>query len=97
MRIFGSGDEARTAQIGKLADQIAEMRAEVKALTRERANLQEVTRLGKEVERLKLEKDRLTEANDRKIRETEHKTGLLRKQQEHDVSNAKRETMLEVR
>ena len=44
-----------------------------------------------------MEKDRLVEDNDRKIRDTTHKVGLLKTQQEHEVANARRETELEVR
>jgi len=86
-------DEARE----RLADELADLRAEVKALRTERKEAEEAVALRRDVERLKLEKDRLTEDNARKIRETEHKVGLLKKQQDHEVANARRETTLEVR
>jgi len=50
-----------------------------------------------QIERLKREQARLVEENDRKIRETEHKTGLLRAKQEQDVAHARRQAVLEVR
>jgi hypothetical protein len=81
----------------RLADELAELGAQVKALRVERDRTGEVTRLREEVEKLKLTKDRLVEDNDRKIRETEHKVGLLKIQQDHEVANAKRETKVEVR
>ena len=94
MSIFGATkDETRD----RLADELAELRAEIKALRTERDSTRELASLRQDVERLKLEKDRLTEDNNRKIRETEHKVGLLKTKQDHDVANARRETKLEVR
>lgn len=81
----------------RLADELAGLRAEVKALRTERDSTREVTDLKRKIEQLKLEKDRLEEDNARKIRETEHKTGLLRTKQEHDVEHARRMAQLEVR
>jgi hypothetical protein len=81
----------------RLADEIADLKAEIKALRTERDNTAEVKRLEQAVERLKLEKDRLTEQNDRKIRETEHKVGLLKTRQDHDVEHATRMAKLAVR
>jgi spore coat protein CotH len=80
-----------------LANGLAEIKAEIRALREERTNTRELTKLREDVERVKLEKARLTEDNDRKIRETEHKVGLLKTRQDHDVDNARRETRLEVR
>ena len=93
MRIFGKQDDGRE----RLADELAGLKAEIKALRTERDKTQELTRLDRAVENLKLEKARLVEDNDRKIRETEHKTGLLKTRQDHDVDNARRETRLAVR
>lgn len=81
----------------KLLDEIAELRSEVRALRTERDSTDERNRLKRQVEDLKIEKARLVEDNDRKIRETEHNVGLLKIQQKHDVDNAKRETMVQVR
>jgi hypothetical protein len=88
---------ARDPQRDRLADELAGLKAEVKALRAERANVQQVITLREDVERLKLEKARLVEDNDRKIRETEHKTGLLRTQQQHEVEHARRMAQVEVR
>jgi hypothetical protein len=90
-------DEAAPSERTRLADELAQLKAQVKALRAERDNTRGVTELTQELERLKIEKDRLVETNDRKIRETEHRVGLLKKQQDQDVANAKRETKLEVR
>ena len=76
----------RNTDRDRLADELAGIKAEIKALRAER-----------DIERLKLEKARLVEDNDRKIRETEHKVGLLKTTQDHDVANARRETKLQVR
>lgn len=81
----------------RLADEIADLRAEIKALRTERDNTAQVKRLEQDVEKLKLEKARLTEDNDRKIRETEHKVGLLKTKQDHDVEHASRMAKLQVR
>jgi hypothetical protein len=81
----------------RLAGELAELKAEIKALRTERDSTAQLTTLRQDIERLKLEKDRLVENNDRKIRETEHKVGLLKTKQDHDVANARRETGLAVR
>lgn len=81
----------------RLADEIADLRAEIKALRTERDNTAQVKRLEQDVEKLKLEKARLTEDNDRKIRETEHKVGLLKTKQDHEVEHATRLAKLQVR
>ena len=90
-------DRTEDAERARLADELAGLRAEIKALRDERDSVQELTDLRRDVERLKLEKDRLAEDNARKIRETEHKVGLLKTKQDHEVANAKRETKVEVR
>jgi chromosome segregation ATPase len=81
----------------RLADEIADLKGEIKALRTERDNTAEVKRLEQSVEKLKLEKARLTEDNDRKIRETERKVGLLKTKQDHDVEHATRMAKLGVR
>lgn len=81
----------------RLADEIADMKAEIKALRTERDNTAQVRRLEQDVEKLKLEKARLTEDNDRRIRETEHKVGLLKTKQDHDVEHATRLAKLQIR
>lgn len=81
----------------RLADELAGIKAEIKALRAERDNTSQLTGLQRQVEDLKIEKARLVEDNDRKIRETEHKVGLLKTKQDHDVENARRETELAVR
>jgi hypothetical protein len=60
-------------------------------LKREKVNLQE------EIEKIKIEKDRLDESHERKIRETEHKVGLVKLQHEQEIEFAKREVALEVK
>lgn len=81
----------------RLADEIADLRAVIKALRSERDNTAQLRKLEGDVEKLKREKDRLTEDNDRKIRETEHKVGLLKTKQDHDVDHATRMAKLQVR
>lgn len=91
-------DAAQTeSERTRLADELAGLRAEIKALRRERDDSRELLGLKETIEELKLEKDRLIEDNSRKIRETEHKVGLLKTKQDHDIENARRETKLEVR
>lgn len=88
---------ARDQERGRLADELAEIKAEIKALRTERDKTSQLTGLQRQVEDLKIEKARLVEDNDRKIRETEHKVGLLKTKQDHDVEHARRMAQLEVR
>lgn len=81
----------------KLAAELAGLRADVRALKAERDETAERNRLRDQIEQLKREKATLAEDNDRKIRETEHKVGLLKTKQEHDVEHARRMAQLEVR
>lgn len=78
-------------------EELAGLRADVKALRTERTERAELNDLRDQVEKLKREKATLTEDNDRKIRETEHKVGLLKTKQDQDIAHAKRQTELEVR
>jgi hypothetical protein len=96
--------EKESSERENLANELAELKAEVRALRRERDEAscamklaEQVTMLRKNISDLEISKAKLVEDNDRKIRETEHKVGLLKLQQQHEVSNAKRETTLEVR
>lgn len=97
MSILHSKTEKEDGERARLADEMAGIKAEIKALRTERESTTQVVKLRQDVETLKLEKSRLTEDNDRKIRETEHKVGLLKTKQDHEVANARRETELEVR
>lgn len=100
MRGFTKTDETEEiteSERARLADELAELKGQVKALRAERDETRGLNQLKAEIEELKLSKARLVEENDRKIRETEHKVGLLKLAQDHEVKNAKRETQLEVR
>jgi hypothetical protein len=97
MGVFSPPAPARQDRLDRLAEELAGLRAEVKALRKERDSTAELLTLREDVERLKLEKARLVEDNDRKIRETEHKTGLLKIKQDHDVEHARRMAQVEVR
>jgi hypothetical protein len=94
-------DADRTAKLLKATEEtvteLAELRAEIKALREERDATVERDRLKREVTDLKIEKDRLVETNKRDQRETEHKVGLLIERQAEDLAAAKRETELAVR
>lgn len=81
----------------RLATEMAGLRADVKALKTERDETAERNRLRDQIEELKREKATLTEDSARKVRETEHKTGLLKVKQEHDVEHGRRMAVLEVR
>ena len=78
----------------RLADEIAGLRGDIKALRAERSATARASGLEREVEQLKLEKAGLVEANAREIRETEHSVGLLRKRLEQDRANAAEESRL---
>lgn len=90
-------NQPHDAERDKLAEELAGLRADVKALKSERDETAERNRLRDQIAELKREKATLAEDNARKIRETEHKTGLLKTKQEHEVANARRETELSVR
>jgi len=97
---FGNRDKARQDGldlIRSLSEQISRLEGQVNDLTRQKDRTAELRQLEDRLETVKREKARHDEENDRKIRETEHRVGLLRKQQELDVANAKRETELEIR
>ena len=85
------------AERDKLAGELARLRADIAALKPERDEAATLTRLRDQVDALKREKAQLAEDNDRKIRETEHKTGLLKRGTDQDIANARRETELAVR
>lgn len=93
-------DKKREAVIEELTD----LKVDVKALRKERTQMheevslsEEVVKLRKNISTLSIEKSKAAEEQERKVRETEHRVGLLKLQQEHEVSNAKRETELQVR
>jgi hypothetical protein len=81
-------------QLASLTDAVRELRSEISVLTRQRDLTKSLRDQETLVEKLKLEKDRLVEANDRKVRETEHQTGLLRRQVDQDQANAKKQADL---
>jgi hypothetical protein len=85
-------------------EELADLRTDVKALRKERTSMreemdlsEEVVKLRKDISTLTIEKSKATEEQERKVRETEHRVGLLKVQQTHEVENAKRETELQVR
>jgi hypothetical protein len=87
-----------------LTDELAELKGDVKALRREREGIteelalsDEVVGLRRSISKLEIEKSKKDEQHERKVRETEHRVGLLKLQQTHEVTNAKRETELQVR
>lgn len=85
------------AERDKLATELAGLRVDVKALKSERDETAERNGLRDQIASLKRDKAELVEGNDRKIRETEHKVGLLKTKQDHDVEHARRMAQLEVR
>jgi methyltransferase-like protein len=89
--------QPHNAERDRLAAELAGLRADVKALKSERDETAERNGLRDQIAQLKREKATLTEDSERKIRETEHKTGLLKTKQEHDVEHARRLAVLEVR
>lgn len=91
-------------QLTELIAQIGELTGEVRGLKRQRDRTQELADLEDQVANLKREKELLTEQSDRKVRETEHSTGLLRtqveaerKQSQRDAELAAKAAKLEVR
>lgn len=100
MPIFGNSDKARAEEldaIRKLSEQAARLEGQVADLIRQKDLTAELRKAEDKLETTKREQARKDEEHDRKVRETEHRVGLLKLQQEHDVANAKRETMVTVR
>lgn len=89
--------EELTRELGTIHQELTGLRQERAALNEELALSDQVITLKRKVSDLEIQRAQKQEEQDRKVRETEHRVGLLRVQQEHDVENAKRETMLEVR
>lgn len=96
--------DALADEINALTDKVADLEIEIKALTKQRGSLTQVTDLEREIEKLKLEKARLVEEGERRVRDVEHKVGLVQKRQEQDAAHQKRqielarqEAVLEVR
>jgi hypothetical protein len=89
--------EEELAAIRDLAEQTARLEGQITELTRQKDRTRELRGLEERIETLKLEKDRLTEAHQREVRDAEHRAGLLLRQSEWEVKNAKRQTELEVR
>jgi septal ring factor EnvC (AmiA/AmiB activator) len=77
----------------ELADIKREIQSEKTSLTL----THRINDLKKEIAKLEIERDKTEEGFDRRERETEHKVGLLLKQQEFEVEKARQETALEVR
>ena len=80
--------QPHNAERDKLAAELAGLRVDVKALKSERDETAERNKLRDQIEQLRREKATLTEDNARKVRETEHKTGLLRQKTDQDIANA---------
>ena len=76
--------EEHISQLTVLAEEIAGLRAEIAKLTKMRDRTRELHDLEEEVEKRKREVAGLKEVHDRETRETQHKVGLLQKQQEED-------------
>jgi hypothetical protein len=100
MGLFSSSDPERdrlAEELAGLKGKIADLQAEVAAMEKRRDSTAERNKHLDEIEKLRREKARLIEDNDRKIRETEHKVGLLKVKQDHEVANARREAELDVK
>lgn len=89
--------ETLNKNIEKLLLNVEELKAEQKSLAEVTAMTKERDLLKKQITDLEISKSKLVEDNDRKQRETEHKVGLLIKQNEQDAEHAKRMAQLEVR
>lgn len=90
-------DEADRALREELKDEVAGLRADVRALTNLKDRTTELRQTEDRLEVLKREKGRLDEEATRRERDTQHKVGLLMERQEQDLANAKRETVLDTR
>lgn len=104
MPLFGKSQTELDQERQELLDELAEIRADLKTLRRERkaedelvCSREKATRLEREITQLQITKDKLEEDNARKLREVTHQIGLEKKRQEFEIDSAKRATALEVR
>jgi hypothetical protein len=88
--------EVRT-QYEQVLRQLAKVQSQLTGLREERDNTSELNSLKRQIATLTIQKDKLEEDNARKIREAEHKAGLLLTGQEQEILLARRQTELEVR
>jgi hypothetical protein len=91
--------EAEFAQAlgGIVNEHFAGMRKDIAAIGKLASLKAERDRLLESIETVKREKARHDEDHERKIRDTEHKVGLVQKQHEAEMKIAKREVALEVK
>lgn len=104
MSLLLKKNERESMQLENVAEEIREATA---ALARIEGKLDassdvlsltdQIADLKKEKVSLEIGKDKLVEDNDRKIRETEHKVGLVQKRQDFEIEAAKRGAQLDVR
>jgi hypothetical protein len=101
-------DDERESEYQRLLNEMAQLRAEVRALREERQGHKSAIDLERQISKLQIDKDRLEEENARKLREATqdaemkvqaatHEAGLLLKEREFDVESARREAVLTVR
>lgn len=83
-------DDKHQAERDRLAEELAGLRIDVQALTETRASAEEVVRLRREKADLEIAKDRIQEESGKKVREAEHKAGLLREKQQQDAEHQTR-------
>jgi hypothetical protein len=102
MGLFGlttqpKADPAMLEEIKGLRKDIAELKGEREARTKERDLHDEVLKLREEKEQLLISKSRVKEEQERKEREVRHEVGLLRKQVDAEQEIAVQQAKIEIR
>lgn len=95
--MFNREHKQHTNKLEAMKATLVDIKREV---TSEKTSLrltERINDLKTEIATLEIERDKTEEGFDRKERETEHKVGLLLKEQKFEVEKAKQETALEVR
>ena len=89
-QIDSSVEKAFAKQLAKLNESTIALQVQITELKGERDALKRVKSLQEQISRLEIDKGKLVEDNDRKIRETTHMVGLVRKRQEFEAEQAKK-------
>jgi hypothetical protein len=89
--------EAIREDIRQVAETLARLEGKRKGVSEELGLSEEIKKLKREIAQLEIDKSKLTEEHERKVREVEHKVGLVQKRQDFEIEAASRDVELKVR
>jgi chromosome segregation ATPase len=85
------------SRLASVEKELAVAQGKLDALQEQKTDTEERNQLKREVADLQVQKSKIEEETARKIRETEHRVGLLQKKQDQDHAHAIREVEVKVR